>query len=50
MKGTNLGTVKEVTDPARQEINKTQDRLDRINRILKEAKKAERVILDAQRR
>lgn len=43
-KATDMETSREVTDPAREQISITQDRLSRIDRILKESREAELVV------
>lgn len=50
MKANNKKMAKEVLDPAITEIGKAQVHLDRINKILREAKKAEQLVIKSQRR
>lgn len=39
-----------VTDPAREEIERSQDRILRINRILKEARDAQKLVIKTNTR
>ena len=49
-KGNSNEVNREVTVPAQDEIKRTQDRIDRVNRILVEAHSAERVVFQLNER
>ena len=44
MKGTDRQSTEEVTAPAKHEVEESQKRLSRINRILLEARQAELIV------
>lgn len=50
MKATDKNASKEVTDPARKEIEKAKNRIQRIDQILAEAHRAEVLFIKQQRR
>lgn len=50
MKGTDRHETDEVTAPAQREVEESQRRLSRINRILTEAKQAEKLTIKTYRR